>query len=290
MRAGVIGLGQMGRGIAANLARAGLLAAAWDIVPAAREAARLPAEVLLVPPDALAAIADVVLFAVPSSTEIEASLDGPHGVLAATRPGQVLIDLTTSRPADTIRLAQHAAMQGRAYLDAGMSGGAAGAEAGRLTLMLGGPAEVLERCRPVLDVIATGIFHLGATGAGHTMKLVHNMVCHANFLALAEGCRMAERAGLALPEVIAVVNAGNARSYISEARFPNHVLSGRFDGRSRIANLAKDLGMAAEFASQTGQASPYTALTAGLLERAMAAGWSEDDFTTLYPRYDTIAG
>jgi 3-hydroxyisobutyrate dehydrogenase len=116
------------------------------------------------------------------------------------------------------------------------------------------------------------------------------MVCHTNFLALSEGCAMAERAGLGLQAVIDVINAGNARSYISQARFPNHILSGSFDGRSRVSNLAKDLGMAEELACQLGQESPYTSLTTALLDQAVSIGRQDDDFTTLYPAYAALAG
>ncbi|MDP9095523.1 MAG: NAD(P)-dependent oxidoreductase [Pseudomonadota bacterium] len=180
MKAAVVGLGQMGAGIAANLHRAGYLGAAWDLSQAACAAAQVPIGGL---PD-LGASVDVVLFVVPSSREIEACLDT---MLQADRPGQVLIDLTTSRPADTRRLAARAELAGRSYLDAGMSGGATGADRGTLTLMMGGDVTALDRCRPMLNVIAARIFHLGPVGAGHTMKLVHNMICHTNFLAMADG-------------------------------------------------------------------------------------------------------
>lgn len=284
MKSGVIGLGQMGRGIAANLHRAGFLAAAWDVNAAARAA--LPDDVARLPPAQMADGVDAIIFVVPSSVEIEACLEG---ILAVDRPGQILIDLTTSAPAETVRLAGHAAAAGRAYLDAGMSGGATGADTGRLTLMFGGDPTSLALVRPLLDAIATRIFHVGPAGAGHTMKLVHNMVCHTNFLALTEACRIAERAGLALPAVIDVINAGNARSYISEARFPNHILSGTFDGRSRVANLAKDLGMAEDLAVHLGQSAHYTTLTTALLQAALEEGLGEADFTTLYQCYGALA-
>ncbi len=285
MQAGVIGLGQMGRGIAANLHRAGLLAAAWDVSEPARTLAGLPAEI---PLDLAAAMAaEAVVFVVPSSREIRSVLDT---LLATPQDSQILIDLTTSSPKDTCISARRAASSGRIYLDGGMSGGAMGADSGNLTLMMGGPEAALERVHHVLGAIARNVFRVGDSGAGHTMKLVHNMVCHTNFLALAEACRIAERAGLALPTVIDVINAGNARSYVSEARFPNHILSGRFDGRSTVANLAKDLGMAAELADQLEQDAPYTRLTASLLGRAVESGHAEDDFTRLYPLYEALAG
>src|SRR5579871_1396546 len=128
---GVIGLGQMGRGIAANLDRTGLLAAAWDIDPAAFGRSGLSAAVANLAPRALAVRCAVVLFVVPSSHEIAACLDGADGLLAADAPGQVLVDLTTSSPPDTARLVERARAAGRAYVDGGMTGGAAGADTGR---------------------------------------------------------------------------------------------------------------------------------------------------------------
>ena len=95
---------------------------------------------------------------------------------------------------------------------------------------------------------------------------------------------MAEEAGIELASAINVFNAGNARSFVSECRFPNHILSGRFDGRSTVSNYAKDLAMAATYADECGDRAPYTHLTASLLKNAIEAGWSNDDFTQLYPR------
>ena len=285
---GVIGLGRMGAGIARRLEEAGRLGGAWDANGDAGARAGLSGAVGLVPPREIARTCATVLFVVPGSPEIEACLTGPDGVLAAKAEGQALVDLTTSRPSATRRLAELAARHGRAYLDAGMTGGAQAADAGRLTLMVGGDAADLARVRPVLDVIATRIFHLGEVSAGHAMKLVHNMICHTIFLATSEGCRLAERAGIGLSEAVAVLNAGNARSFISEARFPNHILSGTYDGRSPVSNLAKDLAMAVELERELDMPAAYGPLTAALLSRALAAGMGEQDFTTLYKAVDDL--
>jgi 3-hydroxyisobutyrate dehydrogenase len=276
----VVGLGQMGRGIARNLDRAGRLAAAWDISLQARQRAELSAGVGLAEPATLSGL-KAVLFVVPSSAEIHAVL-GRGGLLAAPHQGQVLIDLTTSDPVATRELAAQARATGREYLDCGMTGGAKGADAGTMTLMVGGDANVVEACRPLFGHIAGKVFHAGDTGAGHAMKLIHNMICHTIFLATAEGCRLAESIGIPIETAIAVINAGNARSFVSEQRFPNHVIPRTFDGRSRTANLAKDLALAADFARRSGQPGAYAALTAGLLQRAMQQGLGEEDFTRLY--------
>lgn len=282
----VVGLGQMGCGIARNLDRAGLLGGAWDRSDAAVDRAQLSGDVRIAAPAELAGFR-VVLFVVPGSREIGEALDG--GLLASPNDGQILVDLTTSDPAATRDLAQKAEAAGRAYVDCGMSGGALGADAGRLTLMVGGPKDAVARCGPVFEPIAAQVFHLGPTGAGHTMKLVHNLVCHAIFFATVEGCRLGERAGLDLAEIVRVLNAGNARSFISEVRFPKHIIPGTFDGRSTVSNLAKDLHMAEDMAAEIGQASPFGSLTTALLQRAMDDGLADRDFTTLYKHFDQLA-
>jgi 3-hydroxyisobutyrate dehydrogenase len=285
---GVIGLGQMGRGIAANLDRAGLLRAVFDIDPEACERAGLAADVVWLPPSEIGNACDTVLFVVPASPQIEACLSGPDGLLTPRDDRQVLVDLTTSYPADTLRLARMAEQAGRAYLDCGMTGGAAGADAGTLTLMAGGDGEVVECARPVLETIASRICHVGASGAGHALKLVHNMVLHSVFLATCEGCRVAEHAGIDLDKAIEVFNAGNARSFITEIRFPRHILSGTFDGRSTVSNLAKDLGMATRFAREIGAPARYGPLTSALLDKAVENGMGREDFTRLYQRIDEL--
>src|SRR5918996_631049 len=285
---GVIGLGQMGRGIAANLDRAGLLRAVFDIDAEACGRARVGADVARLPPSEIGNTCDTVLFVVPASPQIESCLSGPGGLLAQRNDQQVLVDLTASYPADTLRLARMAEQAGRAYLDCGMSGGAAGADAGALTLMAGGDGEVIERARPVLKTIASRIFHVGPSGAGHALKLVHNMILHSVFLATCEGCRVAERAGIDLEKAIEVFNAGNARSFITEIRFPRHILSGTFDGRSTVSNLAKDLGMAARFAREIGAPARYGPLTSALLDKAIENGLGREDFTRLYQRIDAL--
>src|SRR3954465_4146524 len=280
----VIGLGNMGRGIARNLDRTGRLAAAWDISEAARTDAGLSSEVALLPPSQFGRLS-FILFIVPGSAQIEEMLPALGG-----RPhdGETLMYLPTSHPAKTKALAEKARATGRDYVDCGMSGGATGADSGKMALMVGGFDAAVASCKPIFDTIAGTVTHVGPSGAGHTIKLLHNMVCHSNFFVLAEAGRLAERASIPLATAIKVFNAGNARSYISEQRFPNHILSGKFDGRSTVSNLAKDLAMANAFANQIGEANAYTALTAEILAKAIEKGMAGEDFTRLYEQYDEL--
>src|SRR6185295_570137 len=159
----VIGLGNMGLGIARNLDRAGRLAAAWDIAEAARTGAELSPEVALVPPSQFGRLG-FILFVVPGSAQIEEMLPG---LLARPHDGETLIDLTTSHPADTKALAEEARTAGRHYVDCGMSGGAMGADSGKMALMVGGSNEAVAACKPIFDAIAGAVTHVGPSSTGH---------------------------------------------------------------------------------------------------------------------------
>lgn len=286
--AGVIGVGQMGSGIARQLDQAGFLAAVGHTDAERAGALGLSDTIAALTPAQMARECRLILFVVPGSAEIESVLDGEHGLLQALQPGAILIDLTTSDPDETRRLAARTEAAGGAYLDCGMTGGAMAADEGRLTLMIGGEAAALTRATPVLDAIADRLFHLGPSGAGHTMKLIHNLVCHTIFLATCEGGRLAERAGLSLGEAIDVFNAGNARSFASEERFPAHIVSGKFDGRSRIANLAKDVTMGLDLAGRLDVDLLVSRAASTILDQAMDAGDGGLDFTRLYSNLDRL--
>ena len=282
---GVIGLGNMGRGIARNIAKAGHELMVWDVSEAARNAFAETARIAA--PEEMGAEADIVIFVVPGSKEIDTILDG---ILENARPELILWDFTTSDPVYTKRLAARAAKVGIPYMDAGMTGGGAkGADEGTMTLMIGGDPDVLERSRPVLESCAGTLIHLGPSGAGHTMKVVHNLITHTNFLACSEAGRLAEAAGINLADMIKVFNAGNARSFISERRFPDHILSETWDGRSRIFNLRKDVGMAVALSKELGSPMRIGHQTLAWLQAAVDAGVEEEDFTRLYPMLDKLA-
>jgi 3-hydroxyisobutyrate dehydrogenase len=277
--AGVIGVGRMGAGIAARLAGVGRLASVWDSQPISAS----PAPVL--PIAQMAKRAEILLFAVPTTGDIRTALSD------VTLPrGCIVVDLTTSDPEDGASLAIELASRGVGYLDAAMTGGAQGAQDGTLTLMIGGEAENLDRARTVLECFATRLFHLGPAGHGQAMKLVHNAILHATFLATCEGLRMAERVGIDAALAVAVLNAGNARSYVSEVRFPRDVLKDQPSARSAVATLAKDLALAEGMAARLAAPAPYTQMTAQLLASAQGSGDPTRDFGLLFREFDGLAG
>lgn len=278
-RVAVIGLGQMGGGVARCLDKAGALHAAHDKRPDQRQAIGLSDRVTGAIEEA-----DILVFVAPSTTEIAEVLGE-----MTLRDGQVVVDLTTSHPDASTALAAKIAGQGVAYVDAAMTGGAAGADAGTLTLMMGGEEDVIARIAPTLDLISKQRFHMGPVGAGHAMKLVHNLILHSAFMATCEGLTLAKKAGLDVDRAVEVLNAGNARSFVTEVRFPRDILGGVMNGRSRIANLEKDLGLAREFAAAQGGPSVYTDLTHDLLNLAVRNGEAETDFSYLFPMLEGLA-
>ena len=290
LQAGVIGLGNMGRGVASNLIGAGYSTGVWDVSDDALARFRSRENAHIMTPGEMAGAGATLFYVVPATPEIEQTLDGDDGVLATAQPGTVIFDLTTSFPDDTRRVAARAAEVGITYLDAAMSGGATGADAGTLTLMIGGDKSAYEASRPLLEAVAKNIFYLGDSGAGHAMKLIHNMVVHTIFLTNCEAGRMAEAAGISLGDMIDVFNSSNARSYSSEFRFPKHILSEKWDARSRVYNLNKDLGMAVRMADAMGVDGRYAKETLKFLGRAIDRGMAEQDYSLLYPEFDAIRG
>jgi 3-hydroxyisobutyrate dehydrogenase len=286
-RIGVIGLGNMGRGIARNLVKAGNDVFVWDI----DEAARKPflGTATAAQPQDMAARCAMAIFVVPGSPEIDGMLKGRNSMLKSPRKGLVLYDFTTSDPVYTRKLARRAARKGVAYMDAGMTGGGAkGADEGTMTLMIGGDEAVFRRTAKLLAPVAKKLIYLGPSGAGHTMKVVHNMITHTNFFALCEAAHLARRAGIGLADLIEVFNAGNARSFISERRFPDHILTETWDGRSRVYNLNKDVGMAIALADKLGATVNIGRDTLAYIREAVEQGRSEDDFTLLYRDFETL--
>lgn len=285
---GVIGLGNMGSGIAANFIGHGTGVVAWDVAEAARNAFAGRDGATIMTPGDMAKEVQTIVFVVPASPAIEACLEGADGILANAEPGMILCDFTTSYPDDTRRLAERAAGEGLGYLDAGMTGGAQGAAAGTISLMVGGERALFEEVEPMFEQVSAKIFYMGSSGAGHTAKLLQNMVTHTIFLATCEAGHIGARAGIDLGALIDVFNASNARSFASENRFPRHILSDTWDGRSRVFNLHKDLTNAVRMADEAGLPAAFGETTRAILQRAVDRGMEESDFTLLYKEFENL--
>jgi 3-hydroxyisobutyrate dehydrogenase len=188
---------------------------------------------------------EVVLLSLPDSRAVEAVVLGRRpeedGLLQFARPGQVIIDLSTSAPASTQRLSAALAERGVHFLDAGISGGAAAAEKGTLTIMAGGEAAVLDSVRWVFEPIAAKVVLMGASGAGHSTKLLNNFLNAVTLAATAEVMVAARKAGLDLAAVLDVINSSSGVSYASTNRFPHIVRGDYLEGGLTSNLMTKDV-------------------------------------------------
>ena len=234
---GFVGLGNMGGRMTRRLVGAGVRVVGYDT--RAGQAAAVGA----VAAQSLGEVCDgteAVLLSLPDSRAVESVVFGARpeadGLLQFARPGQVIIDLSTSAPSSTQRISAALADRGIEYLDAGISGGAAAAEKGALTIMAGGPAAALESVRWVFGPIAAKVVHMGANGAGHSTKLLNNFLNAVTLAATAEVMVAAKKAGLDLAAVLDVINSSSGVSFASTNRFP-HIVKGDYLEGGLTSNL-----------------------------------------------------
>lgn len=270
-RIGMVGIGLMGHGIASNLVKHGHPLAVLD------HPGNQPLDALLAAgaerftsAAALAARSEVVILVLTGSPQVEAVLTGPDGVLQGLRPGSVVIDCSTAIPSSTLRMAAAVQAAGSGFLDSPMTRTPKEAAEGRLNLLVGGDADLLARCRPLLQCFAENITQVGAVGAGHSMKLLHNYVSLGMVTLLAEAAACAGRNGVA-PEVFVDVLAKGGGGGTALARIQPYLLTGDPSGlRFSIANAAKDLGYYNAMAADADAQRVVAAAVLGTLEGALA--------------------
>lgn len=269
---GFIGLGAIGRPMAANLLKQVGKLLVYDLDPARIGALSEAGAGAASSPKVLAARCGVICLSLPTSTEVEAVLFAAKGVAEGAARGTLVVDLTSGSPPRSRDIAARLAEQGVRYVDAGVSGGIGGAEAATLGIMIGGADDDVARAMPVLQAIGKTLVHMGPVGAGHLTKALNNMLMAANMTAASEALAVAAKAGLAPDRVVAAINASSGRSWVTEHRFPNFVLKGDFSSRGGMAMalLVKDVAIACEAAKAEGATMFVGGLVHQLLMRISA--------------------
>jgi len=269
MNSAFLGLGAIGRPMAARIATAGRPLAVWNRTSerAAEFARECGARHAATAADAVRD-ADVVITCFPESRHVHALIDGPDGILGAMKSGSTLVDCTSGDPATSRVIAAMLASRDVAFLDAPVSGGVSGAEKGTLTVMVGGDAAVLDRVRPIIETFSQKIVHCGAVGAGDTVKAVNQAFLAIHLLSAAEGLATLVKEGVDPKLALDVINASSGRSNSSMNLIPERVLTRAFPRTFRLALLEKDIGIAAGLARDNRVPAPVTALTADLFRVA----------------------
>jgi 3-hydroxyisobutyrate dehydrogenase len=280
MRIGFIGLGTMGAPMARRLTQAGHLVTVHNRtrdkeLPLEREGARRAES-----PRAAAADADMVFTMVSDTPDLEAVVLGETGAIHGLAEGSVLIDMSTVSPAATRDIARRLNERGVAMLDAPVSGGSEGAEQGTLSIMIGGDAAVLERVRPVLELLGRTITLVGPVGSGQLTKAINQVIIAGTYAAVAEGLVMGLKAGIDVEAAQAALAGGAAGSWVLSNRGPNMIRNSYPLGfRSRLHR--KDLGIALEAARSLGMAIPVAAYVEQLETSLVGRELGDEDVSNI---------
>jgi len=279
---GFIGLGLMGRPMAKNLLKAGFPlivnsrspAPVDDLVASGATRAASPAEV--------ARHATRIFTMVPDSPDVELVLEGPEGVFGTMQPGTILVDTSTIAPSTARRLAARAASLGATMLDAPVSGGDIGAEAGTLSIMVGGDQAAFDTVKPLLDVMGNPerVVRIGDSGAGQLCKACNQIVIGGTLTAVTEAFIMARKAGVDPAKVREALLGGFAASRVLELH-GERILNSNYTPGFRAELYAKDMRIAAATLAEYDVPAPVSAAVHQLVEALVAAGRGQDDCSAL---------
>lgn len=275
-RIGLIGVGLMGHGIATNLLKHGHRLTLLDH-PGNQPLDGLLAQGAITAPTprAVAEQVDTLILCVTGSPEVEAVLTGGDGVLQGLRPGAVVIDCSTAVPSSTLRIAAQVASRGAHFLDAPMTRTPKEAAEGRLNLLVGGPAALFAQCRPILACFAENITHVGAVGAGHQMKLLHNFVSLGTVALLAEAAACARLSGVDAQTFVNVLATGGGGGAALE-RLKPYVLNDDATGlRFSLGNARKDLTYYTTMAADAQASHSVANAIRQMLDRACEQGHAQ---------------
>ena len=288
MMLGFIGLGYMGSRMATRLIDAGYEVGVYDRdAEKSRAVAQNGARVYHSAAD-LAREADVVLSMLANDAAVEQVMLGPSGVVNAARSGATIIDLSSVHPDTSRRVATAAQLRGVSVLDAAVSGSTPQAEEGSLVMFVGGERSVLERCRPILDVLSNHIFHLGSNGAGSTMKLVANGLLGAGMQALAEALALGQRAGLDRAVLLDVLDQTSVLAPGHKRKLQN-ARSDTYPVQFALRLMWKDLGNVVRLAQERSVPMPTMAAVQQAYAIEQAKG-VEEDFSAVIRTMEELAG
>jgi len=290
MNVGFIGLGTMGAPMARNVMKKGhrlvvhdtQAAAVQSLVDAGAHAATTPREV--------AASCDVVITMLPDAPDVEHVALGADGIVEGIRSGSVYIDMSTIDPATTRKVGAAIAAKSASMIDSPVGKTADAAVSGTLTLMVGGPADVVARVRPVLDCMGTDFFHCGELGAGQTIKLINNLlatcIAEATFEALVTG----RKAGLSLETMVSVFKTTMAWSNQLAIAMPKRPLAGDFSPGFMMKLAHKDCRLALQMTEMLGVAAPVGRATLASLAEGLQRGLADNDVGALLKLREEPAG
>jgi 2-hydroxy-3-oxopropionate reductase len=280
LKVALIGAGAMGGAIGARIVQTGQDLTVFDL-DAEKVASLVALGAKSAPTAAQAAVgADYVVISLNSARIVDIAVFGANGVAAGARAGTLIVDMSSIDPDATRDLAANAANLGLRWVDSPLSGGAPKAATGELTLMAGGSDEDVAAARALLQHLSSNLTHMGPVGAGQTTKLINQVLCGLNFMAVAEATQLAQNAGVDAAKIPQALRGGRADSAILQEYMPRFA-SRDYRRTGRIDNMVKDLNAAADLARRTHTSMPLTALCAEIHRMLTAAGLGGEDQAVL---------
>jgi 3-hydroxyisobutyrate dehydrogenase len=288
-RIGFVGLGIMGRGMAANLLKAGFALTVWnrttshmtELVAGGAHAGASPADV--------AERSDITLVCVSDTPDVEQVILGEKGIIHGAQPGALVIDHSTISPQATQAIAAQLAARGVDMLDAPVSGGSEGAAKGTLSIMVGGGADQFARALPIFQAMGKTITHVGGSGAGQTVKLVNQVLVVGNCLAMCEALLFAQASGVDLQKTFDAISQGAAGSWMFTNRAPQ-IMHRDWRPGFTIDLQNKDLRLVLDAADEFGVPLPATSLIFQLYRTLQAQGLGAEGNHALVKALEHLAG
>jgi 2-hydroxy-3-oxopropionate reductase len=285
---GFIGLGIMGRHMAAHLMNAGYQVFLFDVNQAVINDLAKKGGVSCTNCKEVAAASDVVISMVPDSPDVEKVALGKDGIIESARDGLIYIDMSTIAPNTAIRVAEELGKKGVHCLDAPVSGGETGAKNAALSIMVGGPKELFEEMLPIFQVMGKTVTLCGKNGAGQTVKACNQIQVALNLIGMSEAVVLGSKAGVDPAIILQVLSGGYAQTRVMDVRGPK-VIKGEFEPGFKSRFHFKDLNIVMETARQLGVPLPATAIAHELFTSLMATGRGELDHSAIINIIEDLA-
>jgi 2-hydroxy-3-oxopropionate reductase len=285
---GFIGIGTMGREMVRNLLKAGHAVRAFDLTEAAVAEVATDGAVRAKSPMDAAQDSDVVITMLPDTPHVEAVIYGENGLQKSPPPGKLIVDMSTISPVAVRRIHADLRQAGVSFIDAPVSGGPLGARNAALSIMAGGEADAFARAEPFFRAMGTTITHVGASGAGQTVKLCNQLICGINIQAICEALALGRASGVDLNLLRRVLLGGSAASWMLDKLGPS-MIEGDVGAGFRIDLMLKDLRLVQEHAQALNVPLPGTALVTSQYVDARAHGEGANGNQALFRVYDRMS-
>ncbi len=289
MKVGFIGIGAMGKHMSRHVLEAGYELVIHDIRKEAAQELLSKGAGWANTPQEVAQFCEVVLTSLPMPKDVEDLVYGKYGLAGGWKKGDILVDMSTNSPKVIRKIAEDAQARGVEVLDAPVSGGVMGAESRRLSIMVGGKAEVLEKVHKILEAMGDVIFHVGEVGCGNIAKLINNMIAFACNEITYEGMVLGAKAGMDVRTLREVIKNSTGTNFCVQNNLPN-VFAGNFEPGFRINLALKDSGLALEMAKEYAVPVPIGAAVEQRLIEAKASGFGDKATLSLILLLERLAG